>query len=163
MAPGSVVDDNPGQENTAQQGFDERQNVLLTQLLEVDGGSISAGTSVSSHMIFLNSDGRQRITHHNVDWVFDGLILGVISQRNGNREDISNYLGHPDTIYPGSFRNRGFERRDSYELLNDNTLRVNMRVREPGDWIRVITAVPEPATLGLFCMSLLGLGLRRRK
>ncbi|MGF1703912.1 PEP-CTERM sorting domain-containing protein [Photobacterium makurazakiensis] len=161
-APVSVEDDAPENENTAQQGFNERQNVLLTSALQTDDLLIAAGTRVDSHMIFLNSDRRQRIKHNNVYWTFSGTILGVMSDRHGTLEAASNYLGHPDTIYPGSFRNRGLEGRNSYEI-NDNVLTVNMRVREPGDWIRVITDVPEPAMLGLFGLALLGLTVRRRK
>lgn len=171
-APASVADDAPGAENCAQQGFDEQQGYLLTQLLDVDGpaaADIAAGTTVDSHMIFLNSSTNPNaISHQGVVWTFDGLILGVISQRNGQREANSNYLGAAGTVYPGAFNARGMEAVDSY-IVNGNQITVNMQVTEPGDWIRVVTApdtiteIPEPDTYVLLGAGLLALGIARRR
>ena len=77
-APPSVVDDKPGAENTYQQGFNEVQNFTLPRDISVNSGSyIPAGTVVNSHMIFLNTNGTRRVDDINVEWVFDGKILGV--------------------------------------------------------------------------------------
>lgn len=165
--------------NTGQQGFDEQQGVLLTSNLNVDGGSISAGTRVDSHMIFLNSgpgNNGTLISHFNVKWLFDGDILGVMSNSNGSLEvNSSSLLGASDVLYPGSaFSARGFEAHpancngsstnDCYAAAG-NELTVGMKVTEPGDWIRVITAskVPEPATWLLLGLGLVGTVVRRRK
>jgi hypothetical protein len=137
--PTSVVDDRPGAENAYQQGFDEAQNITLTSDLQVDNGVIPAGTVVSSHMIFLNSPSTYRKQDKNIDWVFDGKILGVMSDYYGRLEKASDaQLGAPGTIYPLPFIARGLEGSDVYQIIG-NTLRISMYVAEPGDWVRVVT------------------------
>lgn len=99
--------------NTAQQGFDEAQNVLLLTALSVDGGTIAAGTRVNSHMIFFNQAIKKSgVSHTGVTWTFDGTILGVMSDTPGALEDASTLLlGAIGTTYPasGSFAFRGME------------------------------------------------------
>jgi hypothetical protein len=156
--------------NSAQQGFNERQDVWLSANLQVDGGSILAGTLVSSHMIFLNQkdveDGTGgTLTHKNVKWEFDGEILGVMSDYLGNFETAStDFLGAVGTSYPATgFRVRGMEGSDDYSIA-DKFLTVDMYVSQPGNWIRVVTAAPVPvpaaAWMGLILMG--GLGLFRK-
>ncbi|NJN40841.1 MAG: hypothetical protein HC807_08620 [Gammaproteobacteria bacterium] len=158
-APPDVNDD--AAYNTGMQGFDERQNVLLGAAILIDGGgSIAAGTRVNSHMIFLNTGPGNNTTangHYNVVWTFDGIILGIMSNQNGSLEvSSSGVLGAIGTAYPNApFAARGIENNnggvgpfsaDGYTILTANTLRVGMSVTEPGDWIRVVTSVPEPGT-----------------
>jgi len=137
--------------NTGQQGFNEMQNVLLAMDLAVDGGIITAGTWVSSQMIFLNQEldtANGLLTHEGVVWTFDGLVLGVMSDEMGTLEDDSTgILGAPGTVYGGPSDNRGLEGDDTYVVFG-NTVNVSLFVRQPGDWIRVVTAavVPEPTT-----------------
>ena len=141
--PGSVVHDPPGAVNNHQQAFDEKQLVTLPANLLVDGGVIPAGTVVSSHMIFLNTQDTTSASDLNVSWQFDGPILGVMSDTNGTLEAASStLLGAPGTTYPAAFPNRGLETQDGYTISAD-IITVSMTVSEPGDWIRVVTeAVP---------------------
>ena len=171
ISPPPDVNDNAAF-NIAQQGFDEVQNFLLPVDITVDGGIISAGTVISSHMIFINNsvqDGNILNEHEGVEWTFDGDVLGVMSDYLGSLEiATSALLGAGGTVYPvATFNARGMEVDDSYSFLA-NVLTVNTRIRQPGDWIRVITSasdgnsVPEPASMLLFSAGLLGLGLRRK-
>ena len=175
-APSDILDDIII--NTGMQGFNEAQGVTTSVAHAIDGGgSIPAGTVVDSHMIFLNSEGTGSLSHFSVDWTFSGVILGIMSDSGGTLEAASTFeLGNPATNYTvtfvGSgpaapFTARGLESNnetgvggDGYVLLNPTTLRVGMRVTEPGDWIRVVTAtaIPEPSTLALFAIGLAGLG-----
>jgi hypothetical protein len=142
-APPSVINDPPGAVNTHQQGFNERQNVLLPASINVDGGSIVAGTRVSSHMIFLNTLGGA-LANDVQTWTFDGLVLGVMSDGPGLLEGATTpLLGALGTVYPAPFSNRGLESNDSY-IVAGNQLTLRNSVTQPGDWIRVVTASAVP-------------------
>ena len=183
-APQNALDD--AATNSGMQGFDEVQNFVTTVDHAVDGGGvIAAGTRVDSHMIFLNSAGGTLLEHFNVEWTFSGNILGVMSDSRGELEAASTFeLGNPGTnyttVFAGSgpaapFAARGLEsindpttNTDGYAMLGAlNVLTVAMRVTEPGDWIRVITAasvVPVPAAVWLFGTALVGfIGFSRRR
>ena len=137
--------------NMAQQGFDEAQGIVTKSDYYVDGGgSIPAGTRVNSHMIFLNAPPGSGpfITHMGVVWTFSQPILGVMSNRSGSLEAASTpELGADGTNYPtAGFSERGLEsvaEGDSYAVIG-NTIKVTMRVSQPGDWIRVVTSASLP-------------------
>jgi hypothetical protein len=181
-APADALDDIAV--NLGMQGFNEAQDVVTTSAWGIDGGgSIAAGTLVDSHMIFLNT-ATGSASHGGVTWTFAGVILGVMSDYNGNLESASTAnLGAPGTNYTttGSgtgpaapFPARGIEgnngtglgTNDGYLILSPNQLRVSMFVGEPGDWIRVVTAaepIPEPSTLALLGIGAVGLAVWRRR
>ena len=135
-APTDALDDITT--NLRMEGFDEAQGVVTTVDHLTDGGFIiAAGTLVDSHMIFLNSPGGTALSHNQVVWTFSDIILGVMSDSNGNLEAASTFeLGNPATNYtvtfPGSgpaapFAARGMEAADSY-LVAGNQITVNMGV-----------------------------------
>lgn len=159
-APSSVRDD--AYRNNSIQAFNERQGVTLASPLAVDGGTIAAGTTVNSHLIFLNSWGRTEISD-SAKFKFDGVILGVMSDVGGNLEAASNLaLGSPGTRYADDFDHRGLEQNDWYSF-SGNMLKVHMSVNEPGDWIRVVSVVPEPGEYALLAsFGLLGFAGYRR-
>ena len=153
--------------NIHQQGFNEQQGVTLGAALAVDAGFISARTVVDSHMIFFNISSTVSSGADIETWVFDGVILGVMSDTGGTLEAASTpILGALGTTYQAPLTNRGLEAgtADSYTVAG-NTIIVNMNVAQPGDWIRVVTAtdVPEPGSVALLGLGLAGLGFSRRR
>jgi hypothetical protein len=142
-APPAVLDNDVM--NQGMQGFNEAQDVITSVDHAHDGGFIPAGSLVDSHMIFLNSEHNYR-WFRDVKWVFDGVIIGVMSDNWGRLEHASTFeLGNPSTIYPAApFQYRGLERNDGYSFTsNPNELIVTMQDQGFGDWIRVVTA-PTP-------------------
>lgn len=166
-APPSVLDSDranpPGATNDHQQAFDEGKGVVLKAPLQVDKGTIRAGTMVDSHMIFLNvPDGAAGATDLNKTWTFSQPVIGVMSDGDGKLEaQSSGILGAPGTAYPQSFAARSIElaagssgrgaggvTEDGY-TVNGNSITVGMAVSQPGDWIRVVTRSDPSANLSV--------------
>ena len=181
LPPSDALDDIAT--NTGMEAFNEAQNIFTSVAHSIDGGgTIAAGTAVSSHMIFLNSAGTAALSDL-ATFTFDGVILGVMSDTGGFFEAASTFeLGAAATNYtvtgPGTgpaapFPARGLESptiggtqvlgSDGY-TVSGSSITVSMFVTEPGDWIRVITAstVPEPGTLVLLGLGIAGVAGRRR-
>ena len=157
-------------------GFNETQGVVLNRTIDVRGGTIAKGTRVDSHLIFLNSKGKEDVTR-TATWEFSGEIIGVMTDSLGKDMAATNDLFQYGTYFQEVtthdpiasqqwFNALGLEGVDYANIVGGgNFLRVNMRVTEPGDWIRVLTVseVPVPAALFMFAPALLGfLGLRRK-
>ncbi len=153
-------------DNESIKAYNEIQDLILTTDVRTDSGTIAAGTAVSSHMIFLNREaGTTGAITQTATFEFDGNVLGVLS--GGRRMDLTDTLLGNGTDYTGlqGLLGRGLESRDSYSIV-DNFFNVTLRVKNPGDWVRVVTvaAVPLPAGAVLLPGALLALGgLRRRK
>lgn len=179
IPPPNDVGDNGFSDSHFMLGFDEKQNVLLSQPLQVDNGFIASGKRVNSHMIFLNqpNDSFKFFILRDINWTFAGTILGVMSDNPSSLEAASSsLLGSPNTTYPSLHWGRGLEGDpyDKYSGVGTNNLKVTMAVTQPGDWIRVITeaksveatSVPEPTSvLGLLTVGVLGstAALKRNK
>ncbi|MDD5578769.1 MAG: hypothetical protein PHY16_05735 [Methylobacter sp.] len=156
-------------------GFDEGQNILITNNLTVNdladglgGGSgpgiIPIGSTVASHYISfdpLNSTNVVGSIYFNSD------ILGIIT--NTPNLVASDFLIDTGVNYlkPAA---RGLEPNDNVAITGLQTITGNLSANSPGDYIRVltafspVTAVPTPAAIWLFGFSLIALiGISRRK
>lgn len=145
--PGKIIDppaqaqDSAVTSATHMLGFDERQNVLLSEDLKLDNDIVKKGTPVNSHMILYNVPEEDFGSFAHNEWTFAGTVIGVMSDIDGRKEAASSkLLGAPGTSYPPTgFFLRGLEENDGYEGVGTRRLRVWMSVWQPGDWIRVIT------------------------
>ena len=166
-APTQVLDN--AVTNLGQQGFNEQQGVVLSTALSTDQGVIAAGTRVNSHMIFFNKPTIHSglDSHTGVTWTFAGTIIGTMSDSGGLLEAASNsQLGSLTTAYPGAFSARGLEGADALTVGGSQlTVDLDMFVAQPGDWMRVVTVVPEPGTIMIlgFGLAMLGGGAIRRR
>lgn len=167
---------NQWESSTEIRGFFERQTVLLNDL-ELDhvstglvdhesllaSGLVSAGTEVQSYLFHADSvTGFDALLSGYV--VFDAPILGVLittASMNGT-DDL---LGRSGVTYGGSPGRRlelppsSF---DTFQISGDRTrLDFTLKFDAAYDEIRVITAVPSPATLPV--MAAFGIGAIRRR
>ena len=160
-------------------GWNERQGVTLTNNLVVDisapgayngnanaNAIIPAGTVVNSHYIYFDPIQNQGV---GASFTFDAPILGIIIRENTNAA--TDHLLASDFLIPGVvpagnlapgwFNARGMEPTDLINWVGANTIRIDWDASNPGDQIRVITGVPEPATMT--ALSLAGAFLLRRR
>lgn len=176
----------PNPNNGTLLGWNEVQNFQLTNNLYVDrvaddtasfvgqdnnGYFIIAGTVVSSHY-FQWDPGSGSNSRVDATLNFDSDIFGFIYSDN-NLFDSDDALGLPGFDY-ADFGLRGLESNDvtNFSPGGDNSLvDISWNAGSPGDWTRLITAfspgappasIPEPTSLLLFAMGLLGLSLLRK-
>lgn len=143
--------------------FDEKQNISLVNIVNVDVGfSPLPGYVVASHYIFFDPRLAKNVEGY-VD--FDADIYGIITSTG--LLTASDFLKNDSVNYLGSTL-RGLEPRDQawIDSTYANRLRVKLRARSPGDYIRVLTmrsSIPEPSMIGLMGLGFMGLLLYRRK
>lgn len=148
--------------------FDEKQGFVLTDDLIVDlGGSsgvISAGTRINSHFVHSQSLTAPGAVSLSGSATFNAPILGIIA--SANLLDASDsILSLAGTSYPTglSTRSTEFTLGDSIAFAG-NTVTLTLNTGSNPDQLRVISAVPIPASIWLFGTGLLGMiGISRRK
>ena len=160
--------------------FDEK-TVTLSSALDVDwfasnggtlsnggGGTISAGTSLTSYFVHFNPEGDPDIGREVAgNLTFSQKIIAVIFT-SPHLDASDSVVGVAGTDYPTGIDSRKYENFDvnnSY-LVDAYTLHINTKAWAPWmDQARVITApVPVPAALWLFGSGVLAvLGFSRRK
>lgn len=168
-SPGTVGPNST--EDFKTRGWNEKQNYTLGAALAVDflaatgmPGMLPAGKRVDSHGMHIDpANGilpqRNFIGHV----VFSRPVIAVISSEE--LLDASDFLGDPGTTYL-SFPHRGLEVSDVFWLSMDGkTLHFDFTARNPGDNIRVLTLVPEPATWAMLVagFGLVGFAVRRSR
>ena len=132
---------------------------------------IASGTVISSHYIHFDTPGNDAGTLEG-SVTFDYDILGVIARGDGNGGtgllDRSDFLG-TGTLYDDNLDARGLEfnaagTNDRFTISADRrTVSFKFGVTQPGDRLRVITTVPEPATMAGLGIATLALIRRKRK
>jgi MYXO-CTERM domain-containing protein len=146
-----------------------RVNAVTSKLYDANAdleeAFIAAGTRVASHYIHFDTPGGERGSAKGLVR-FDADILGVICVGDSGTQrflDASDFLSS-GTIYPDAINNRGLELGDdSFRILADRrTVEFNFQIASPGDYMRVVTAVPTPGSAAL--LGIAGLvSLRRRR
>lgn len=144
---------------------------LYDSALAFEFGTIPAGSVVSSHLIHFDTIGND-LHHVSGSVMFDADIIGVIAW---NRPD-ERHLGESDSAFGlDTLLEFGRDRRGLFDTGDGTTpgeesftispdgrlLSFTLGVSFPYDHIRVITAVPSPATLPV--MAAFGIGALRRR
>ncbi|SRR5579884_2922905 len=180
ISPPASVAKNALQSNTTDVVFQEQNGLALASPLAVNAtkpgtytsvasltpGVIAAGTVIQDY--FLHSD---PIDNSGLNFIgsitFDSNILGVIAL-SGDLSSTDSTLGHAGTAYPTGDAGRGYEltgsTQDQFTISPDmRTLSFNVHTYTDLDQLRVITSVPEPASVGLLGAALFCFALFARK
>jgi hypothetical protein len=193
IAPPATTRSNQFESNTEIRAFPEQQNVELISPLALNitspgvspsganqnlsPGSLPAGTFVNSYLLHFDAVGNSAINTIGLtgSLTLDADILGLIIQgADLNDSDFVPGLYPTITDYPRAEPARGLEitpggvgqaSNDEITLSPDRrTITVNLRTGTVQDQVRIITAVPEPATPATIAVAAaLATCLRRRK
>ena len=146
-------------------GFDETSGVVLTAPLAIDvgGTTLPAGTRLASHYVFFDPENQTPNTSLAGTVSFDADILGIVTSTSNLYA--SDFLSNPGVNYlhPSA---RGFEAGDLASITGPRQVSFNLSAGTPGDYIRVLTAmppvaVPEPGSIALVGIGGIVLGLLR--
>lgn len=156
------IGDDSFQQNKIIYTMNEQQGVTLAADVAVDGGTILAGSKVSSHYVWFDP---KNFRDGIADITFNGRVLGIIIERAGliATEGALGLAPAVTYLYPTLVGLEGGA--GDYASFGGKVLSIDWTAATPGDHIRVITsAVPVPAAGGLLALGLFGLAaLRRRK
>lgn len=135
-----------------------------------ENNKIANGTKIASYYIYFDP---KNATDVSARFKFDNDILGVITnERTSAANDhfmLSDYLidpGVPGANIPAAhFTARGLEigTNESITFHSAKEIEIDWRASSPGDQIRVITAVPEPASMAALALGAAAMLRRRRK
>jgi hypothetical protein len=146
--------------------FAEAQNFVLTSPLTTDVGltTIPKGTTVSSFFVTFEPGAN---TYQLIgDVTFNAPVLGIIT--SDASLIASNFLGDAGITYLDPV-DVGLEPGDlaTIDTSHSNQIDWNTVASNPGDAVRVIldapAVVPEPSTLLISCLGLIGLAVLRKR
>lgn len=141
-------------------GMVERQDASASDITVEIGATIAAGTAVQSYLIFYDPPQEHLSQVGYVD--FDKPVSAIAT--SDESLSATSAFRAPGVIYQTQTF-RGLEEWDSVWIDPDNPYRiwVNWNASQPGDHIRVLTAVPLPAPAMLLGGGLLALVVGRRR
>jgi DNA-binding transcriptional regulator YdaS (Cro superfamily) len=175
ISGGGIIHENPDPNfplpNNVQanvvQGINEVQNLILGDDLSIDDladligvVNLPAGSRVSSHLLAFDPAGTRSVS--DIEIAFDANVLAVITA-DRTLFDTHALFGLEGLNYPGFTNLYGFEAGSENFSVDGNRVFFSGTASSPGDYFRVLTAVPTPATATLFGLACLTNRRRRRR